>query len=202
MRRLLLTLAYSPPTQADRLPSLPFEFRPIWVERPYRRDWLRRRHGDVEPTLPVRTATQLVLDGETEVHVVGAPVTYLLSNVDGFDQGFSLQADHTGPTHFSFDVAITPLSALVQGRTVVLTTSKHPPEVAATVTVASAVTDIVSVDTTANTATFATWESPAALRITELNSSIVNGDSGYCGLIELGAVSPGTPRDLVVRSHF
>jgi hypothetical protein len=91
---------------------------------------------------------------------------------------------------------------VVQGRTVVLTTSKHPPEVAATVTVATAVTDIVSVDTTANTATFATWESPAELRITELNSSIVNGDSGYCGLIELGAVSPGTIRDLVVHSHF
>jgi hypothetical protein len=66
---------------------------------------------DVEPTLPVRTAIQLVLNGETEVHVVGAPVTYLLSNVDGFDQGFLFQADHTGPAL----IVVAPTDGIVAG---------------------------------------------------------------------------------------
>jgi hypothetical protein len=101
---------------------------------------------------------------------------------------------------FTFSDGLTASQVQVNGRQITLTTGDQSPGTNYTLTVANTVKDLSggSVSSTANTASFRGYRTPAVLRITEVQPNMPNNTD----LVELVAVSGGTVDSFVLQQDL
>jgi hypothetical protein len=106
-----------------------------------------------------------------------------------FDRLIDPASVQANGSQFTFNNGLSAIDATAQTREVLLNTVAQTGGQSYTVTVAPSVRDTrgTSVDATANTATFAGYQAPATLRITEVSANITNGRD----LVELYVVQGG-----------
>ncbi len=101
---------------------------------------------------------------------------------------------------FTFSDGLTASAATVSGRQITVTTGEQTGGTNYTLTVANTVKDLsgTSVSSTANTATFRGYRTPAVLRITEVQPNM----TGNTDLVELVAITGGTVDGFVLQQDM
>lgn len=153
-----------------------------------------RFNADVQ--LAAFTESDLALTGCPAPTVVSAVALSAVSVRVTFSRNIAMGSVMADGSQFTFDNGLTATAAVVNGRTVTVTTSAQTIGTTYTVTVANTVTDLQGTALgTPNTAMFSGFSPPATLRINEVNVNI----GGGCDLIELRVIGSGALAGLRVQ---
>lgn len=153
---------------------------------------------NAETQLAAFAASDVTLSNCPAPTVVGAIDTSSTSVRITFSRHISPGSVMADGSQFTFTNGLTATAATVNGRTVTVTTSTQAADTSYDVTVATTVTDLQGTPlAAAGVATFQGFETPAVVKVNEVNANITSG----CDLIELRVMTGGTLRNIRVQER-